>query len=73
MWTAGGGVKRRQVLERADDSVLAMEDRPVRIRALQTTASLCLHIDRECLTCWHAGRDFRVTGVGSAVVREMLT
>jgi hypothetical protein len=71
MWLAGGGVKGGHVHGATDDfGYYAVEDR-VHMHDLHATILALLGLDHEKLTYRHAGRDFRLTDVKGAVVREI--
>jgi hypothetical protein len=72
MWLAGGGVKGGKIHGATDDfGFHAVEDR-VHVHDLQATVLHLLGIDHTKLTYRHSGRDFRLTDVHGAVVRELL-
>jgi hypothetical protein len=72
MWLAGGGVRPGFTLGATDDLGFHIAERPVHVYDLQATILHLLGFDHERLTFHHAGRDFRLTDVHGAVVREIL-
>jgi hypothetical protein len=72
MWTAGGGMKRGQVLGETDDFSYNVVSDPVHIHDLQATILRCLGVDHTRLTFKFQGRHFRLTDVHGEVVKKML-
>lgn len=72
MWLAGGGIKGGQAYGGTDEFGFAAVDNPVHVHDLHATLLHVLGFDHEKLTYRYAGRDFRLTDVHGAVVRELL-
>ncbi|MEO8129817.1 MAG: DUF1501 domain-containing protein [Bryobacteraceae bacterium] len=72
MWTAGGGIKRGQVLGETDDYSYNIVSDPVHVHDLQATILRCLGVDHTRLTFKFQGRHFRLTDVHGEVVKKML-
>jgi hypothetical protein len=72
MWLAGGGVKGGQVYGATDEFGFAAVENPVHVYDLQATILRLLGFDHEKLTYRYAGRDFRLTDVHGAVVKELI-
>ncbi|MBM82221.1 MAG: sulfatase [Planctomycetaceae bacterium] len=71
MWLAGGGTKGGFRYGSTDDyGYYAVEDK-VHIHDFHATLLYALGLDHEQLTYRHAGRDFRLTDVEGAVVKEL--
>lgn len=73
MRLAGGGTARGRIVGSTDDIGLKPVEGKVHVHDLQATLLHCLGFDHEKLTYRHQGRDFRLTGVGGRVVKEILT
>src|SRR5207237_10735663 len=72
MWMAGGGVKRGFHYGSTDELGFHVVENQVHVHDLQATILHLLGLDHERLTFRHAGRDFRLTDVHGAVVRDIL-
>jgi hypothetical protein len=72
MWLAGGGIKPGLTYGATDDLGFHIAQNPVHVYDLQATILQLLGFDHEKLTFHHAGRDFRLTDVHGAVVKELL-
>ena len=72
MWTAGGGMKRGQVLGETDDYSYNIVSDPVHVHDLQATILRCLGVDHTRLTFKFQGRHFRLTDVHGEIVKKML-
>jgi uncharacterized protein (DUF1501 family) len=72
MWLAGGGVKAGLTYGATDDLGFHVVENPVHVHDLQATILHLLGFDHEKLTYHHAGRDFRLTDVHGAVVKDIL-
>jgi len=71
-WLAGGGVKGGYVHGATDEFGFAAVEDKVHIHDLHATLLYLLGFDHEKFTYRHAGRDFRLTDVHGAVVRELI-
>jgi len=69
---AGGGFRRGYVHGATDDFGFRAEQQRVHVHDLHATLLYALGLDHEKLTYRHAGRDFRLTDVHGAVVKELL-
>jgi hypothetical protein len=72
MWLAGGGIKPGRTLGATDDLGFHVAENPVHVYDLQATILHLLGFDHEKLTFHHAGRDFRLTDVHGAVVKDLV-
>jgi hypothetical protein len=72
MWMAGGGVKRGFVHGSSDDFGFNVAEGGVHVHDLQATILYLLGIDHERLTWLFQGRQFRLTDVSGAVVKEVV-
>jgi hypothetical protein len=72
MWTAGGGMKRGQVIGETDDYSYNVVSDPVHVHDLQATILNCLGVDHTRLTFKFQGRHFRLTDVHGEVMKKML-
>ncbi len=72
MWLAGGGVKGGTFHGATDDFGFHAVENRVHVHDLQATVLHLLGLDHTKLTYRHSGRDFRLTDVHGAVVRELL-
>ena len=73
LWMAGGGIKPGITFGETDDLGMNVVRDPVHVHDLQATLLHLLGIDHERLTYRFQGRDFRLTDVHGAVVREILS
>ena len=71
-WMAGGGVKGGYVHGATDEFGFQAVENKVHVHDLQATILHLLGFDHEKLTYRHAGRDFRLTDVYGAVVKEIV-
>ena len=71
-WLAGGGVKPGYVYGQTDEYGKNVVENEVHVHDLHATILHLLGLDHERLTYRHAGRDFRLTDVSGAVVRDIL-
>ena len=72
IWMAGGGLKAGFVHGATDEYGFRAVEGKVHIHDLHATILYLLGIDHQRLTYRHIGRDFRLTDVYGAVVREIL-
>ncbi len=72
MWLAGGGVRGGTVHGRTDEFGYYVAEKKVTMPDFHATILHCLGLDHEKLTYRHAGRDFRLTDVSGAVIRDVL-
>lgn len=72
LWMAGGGVKAGHTHGRTDDYGYEAVEGKVTIPDWHATILHLLGLDHEKLTYRHAGRDFRLTDIHGAVVREIV-
>jgi uncharacterized protein (DUF1501 family) len=72
IWMAGGGLKAGFSYGATDDLGFHVAEKPVHIYDLQATILHLLGLDHERLVYRFQGRDFRLTDVHGAVVRELL-
>lgn len=72
MWMAGGGVKRGLHYGQTDELGFAVVENKVLVHDLQATIMHLLGFDHERLTFRFQGRDYRLTDVDGAVVKELL-
>lgn len=72
MWLAGGGIKGGYVHGATDEFGFAAVENKVHIHDLHATILHLLGFDHEKLTYRYAGRDFRLTDVHGAIVKEIL-
>jgi hypothetical protein len=71
-WLAGGGVRGGIVHGATDEYGIAVAEDRVHVHDFHATILHLLGLDHERLTYRHAGRDYRLTDVSGAVVREIL-
>ncbi len=72
MWMAGGGVKGGSIHGATDEVGFRAVENPVHVHDLHATILHLLGFDHEAFTYRYAGRDFRLTDVHGAVVKELL-
>lgn len=72
MWLAGGGVKRGHLHGVTDDLGFNVVEGPVHVHDLNATMLHLLGFDHTRLTHRLQGRDYRLTDVHGAVVKEIL-
>ena len=72
MWVAGGGFKRGLVYGATDEFGFAAAENKVHVHDLHATLLNQLGFDHEKFTYRYAGRDFRLTDVHGALVKELL-
>jgi hypothetical protein len=72
MWLAGGGIKRGFTLGESDELGFNVVKDKVHVHDLQATILHLLGFDHTRLTYRFQGRDFRLTDVHGAVVKELL-
>ena len=72
MWMAGGGVRGGYVHGATDEFGFRAVENKVHVHDLHATILALLGFDHEKLTFRSAGRDFRLTDVQGAVVRELI-
>jgi hypothetical protein len=72
MWVAGGGFKPGTIHGKTDDIGYNVVEQPVHVHDLQATILHQLGLNHEKLTYRFQGRDFRLTDVHGAVVKEVL-
>lgn len=71
-WMAGGGVKPGIVHGSSDEYGIAVAEDRVHVHDFHATILHLLGLNHERLTFRHNGRDYRLTDVEGAVVREIL-
>ncbi|MCA9176705.1 MAG: DUF1501 domain-containing protein, partial [Planctomycetales bacterium] len=71
MWIAGGGARAGAVHGRTDDFCYNVVEDPVHVHDLNATLLHLLGVDHKQLTYRFQGRDYRLTDVHGAVVREL--
>jgi Protein of unknown function (DUF1501) len=69
---AGGGVKGGITYGTTDDFCYKVVDKPVHIHDLHATILHLMGLDHEKLTYRYSGRDFRLTDVHGAVIKDIL-
>jgi Protein of unknown function (DUF1501) len=69
---AGGGVKGGITYGTTDDFGYKVVDKPVHIHDLHATILHLMGLDHEKLTYRYSGRDFRLTDVHGAVIKDIL-
>jgi len=72
VWMAGGGVKGGMAYGETDDFGLSVAADPVHVHDLHATMLHLLGFDHEKLTYRFSGRDFRLTDVHGAVIKDIL-
>jgi uncharacterized protein DUF1501 len=72
VWMAGGGLKAGFSYGATDELGFHVAEKPVHVYDLQATILHLLGLDHERLTYRFQGRDFRLTDVHGAVVRDLL-
>ena len=72
LWMAGGGLKAGHVHGRTDDYGYEAVEGKVSIHDWHATILHLLGLDHEKLTYRHAGREFRLTDIHGAVVKEIV-
>jgi uncharacterized protein (DUF1501 family) len=72
MWLAGGGARGGHVHGATDEFGFKAEEKPVHVHDLHATILALLGFNHEQFTYRYAGRDFRLTDVHGAVVRELM-
>jgi hypothetical protein len=72
MWMAGGGVKGGLVHGATDDIGFQAVENKVHVHDLHATLLYLLGFDHEQFTYRYAGRDFRLTDVHGAVVKDLI-
>ena len=72
MWLAGGGMKAGLSYGQTDELGFNIVEKPVHVHDLQATVLHQLGLDHEKLTYRYSGRDFRLTDVHGAVVKDIL-
>ncbi len=73
LWMAGGGVKRGYSHGASDDYGFNVAEGGVHVHDLQATILHLLGVDHRRLTYRFQGRQYRLTDVGGALVREILS
>ena len=71
-WMAGGGVRPGIVHGATDEHGMRAVVKPVHLHYFHATILHLMGFDHERLTYRHAGRDFRLTDVEGAVVKDIL-
>jgi hypothetical protein len=71
-WLAGGGVKGGFAHGSTDEYGIAIADRKVHVHDFHATILHLLGIDHQRLTYRSSGRDYRLTDVSGAVVRDVI-
>lgn len=69
---AGGGIRGGSAYGATDEFGFRAEVNPVSVRDLHATMLHCMGFNHEALTYRYAGRDFRLTDVEGAVVKDIL-
>lgn len=72
IWMAGGGVKAGYEYGASDELGFSVAENPVHVHDLQATILNQLGLDHERLTYRFQGRDYRLTDVHGAVVKDLL-
>jgi hypothetical protein len=72
IWLAGGGIKPGTVYGQTDDYCYNIVENPVHIHDQNATILHCLGIHHEQLTYRFQGRDYRLTDIHGAVIRDIL-
>jgi len=72
MWLAGGGIRAGLTYGQTDDLGFHVAENPVHVYDMQATILHLLGLDHTRLTYRYAGRDFRLTDVHGAVVKDLL-
>jgi hypothetical protein len=72
IWMAGGGLKAGFSYGATDDLGFHVAEKPVHVYDLQATILHLLGLDHERLVYRFQGRDFRLTDVHGAVIKELL-
>ena len=72
VWLAGGGVKGGMAYGKSDEFGFAAMENKVHVHDLHATILHLMGIDHEKLTYRYSGRDFRLTDVYGAVVKEII-
>ena len=72
IWLSGGGIRGGQAVGATDELALKAVADPVHVHDLQATILHLMGLDHERLTYRHMGRDFRLTDVSGAPVRQMI-
>jgi hypothetical protein len=72
VWLAGGGVKGGTVVGATDEVGYRAVEHPVHVHDLHATILHLLGLDHTRLTYRYSGRDYRLTDVEGAVVKEIL-
>src|ERR1044071_5664237 len=72
LWCAGGGIKPGQVIGKTDDFAYNVLEDPVHVHDFHATMLHCLGIDHTKLTYRFEGRDYRLTDVSGAVLKQLL-
>ena len=72
LWLAGGGIKPGITYGQTDDLGLSVVDQQVHVHDLQATLLHLMGIDHTQLTYRFQGRDFRLTDVHGAIVKDIL-
>ncbi len=72
VWMAGGGIKSGFSYGETDDYSYNITENPVHVHDMNATLLHCLGVDHTKLTYRYQGRDFRLTDVHGAVVKELL-
>jgi uncharacterized protein (DUF1501 family) len=72
VWLAGGGVKGGMAYGATDEFGFAAAEKKVHVHDLHATMLHLMGIDHEKLTYRYSGRDFRLTDVHGAVVKDIL-
>ena len=72
VWLAGGGVRGGTAYGRTDEFGYYVAENKVTMPDFHATILHLLGLDHTRLTFRHAGRDYRLTDVQGAVVREIL-
>ena len=72
VWMAGGGIRGGTVYGATDEFGFRAVENRATVHDLHATMLHCLGFDHEQLTYRHAGRDFRLTDVEGAAIRQIL-
>ena len=72
MWLAGGGVRGGYVHGATDEFGFKAAEKPVHVHDLHATILHLMGFDHEKFTYRYAGRDFRLTDVHGAVVKDLI-
>ena len=73
MWMAGGNVKGGATAGQTDEFSLRGMGETIYVRDVHATILAQLGLEQERLTYRHAGLDRKLTGIGGAVLNDIIT